>query len=316
VKIAIIGAGLAGLSVAYHSSQHSIAATLFDPKGIGGGSSGVSTGLLHPFSGRRALLSWNGIEGMQATKELIDVATQSLGRPVAEASGIFRPALTPQQRADFTLRGMQGEGAVWQENSDFGPGLWIPGGITLYSRLYLQGLWLACQRGGARLVEERVDSLDALADFDSIIITAGYESLKFAPHLPLTVTKGQTLLCRWKERLPFSLVSQGHISLTEDPTLCQIGSTYEHEFSSPEPDPRCIPELLEKAAKLYPPAREFEVVEVRAGARISQPKGYRPTSEKIGPKTWVFTGLGSKGLLYHALLGKFLLNSLPIPTKI
>jgi glycine/D-amino acid oxidase-like deaminating enzyme len=321
VKIAIVGAGLAGLSVAFHLSQKSIAATLFDPKGIGGGSSGISTGLLHPFSGRRALLSWNGAEGMEATKELIAVSAKFLGRPVGEASGIFRPALTPQQRTDFIKRGEEREGAVWQEREDFGPGLWIPGGVTLYSRLYLQGLWMACQEKGATLVEERVHSLDDLEAFDRIVLTTGFESLKFAPHLPLSITKGQTLLCRWKKRLPFSLVSMGHITPTEDADLCQVGSTYEHDYSSLDPDPACIGELIEKVAKFYPPARKFEVVEVRAGARISQPKGYRPIVEKIGPKTWVFTGLGSRGLLYHALLGKklvddFLLNSLPIPTKI
>jgi len=26
--------------------------------------------------------------------------------------------------------------------------------------------------------------------------------------------------------------------------------------------------------------------------------------EKIDPKTWVFTGLGSRGMLYHAMCGK------------
>ncbi len=31
---------------------------------------------------------------------------------------------------------------------------------------------------------------------------------------------------------------------------------------------------------------------------------------KIDPKTWVFSGLGSRGLLYHALLGEWLADAI------
>ena len=305
MKIAIIGAGLAGLGTCWHLCQfphHQV--TLFDPKGVGGGASGVSTGLLHPFAGRRALRSWASEEGMKETRSLIEISEKALGRPVAETTGIFRPAITLQQKEDFSLRAQEDSEAFWQEHPIFGPGLWVPSGITLYSRLYLEGVWKACLALGAKLICESVASLDDLDAFDAIVLTAGFETLRFAPHLPLQVTKGQTLLCRWPEKLPFSIVSQGHITPTEDPWVCQVGSTYEHGYNSLDPDKSAIPELIEKVAKFYPPAREFEVVEVRAGARISRPKGYRPIVEKLGNKTWVFTGLGSRGMLYHALFGK------------
>ena len=305
MKIAIIGAGLAGLGTCWHLCQfphHQV--TLFDPKGVGGGASGVSTGLLHPFPGRRALRSWASEEGMEETRSLIEISEKAMGRPVAETAGIFRPAITLQQKEDFSLRSQEDSEALWQEHPIFGPGLWIPSGITLYSRLYLEGVWKACLALGAKLIDESISSLDDLDAFDAIVLTAGFKTLRFAPHLPLQVTKGQTLLCRWTEKLPFSIVSQGHITPTEDPCVCQVGSTYEHGYTSLDPDKSAIPELIEKVAKFYPPAREFEVLEVRAGARISRPKGYRPIVEKLGNKTWVFTGLGSRGMLYHSLFGK------------
>ena len=305
MKIAIIGAGLAGLGTCWHLCQfphHQV--TLFDPKGVGGGASGVSTGLLHPFPGRRALRSWASEEGMEETRSLIEISEKAMGRPVAETAGIFRPAITLQQKEDFALRSQEDSEALWQEHPIFGPGLWIPSGITLYSRLYLEGVWKACLALGAKLIDESISSLEDLDAFDAIVLTAGFETLRFAPHLPLQVTKGQTLLCRWAEKLPFSIVSQGHITPTEDPCVCQVGSTYEHGYTSLDPDKSAIPELIEKVAKFYPPAREFEVLEVRAGARISRPKGYRPILEKLGNKTWVFTGLGSRGMLYHSLFGK------------
>jgi glycine/D-amino acid oxidase-like deaminating enzyme len=310
MKIAIVGAGLAGLSVTWHLCSSHVQPTLFDMKGIGGGASGISTGLLHPFPGRRALRSWGAWEGMMETRALIAVSEKTLGRPVSSRTGIFRPAQTLQQKEDFGLRAKKDPEAIWQEHPIFGSGIWIPSGITLYSRLYLKGLWKACQPLGANLVQESIFSLEDLGAFDRIVLTAGFETLKFAPHLPLQVTKGQTLLCRWPEKLPCSVVSQGHITLTEDPSICQIGSTYEHAFSTLEPEEKAISELLGKAARIYPPAREYEVIEIRAGARISRPKGYRPILERLNAKTWVFTGLGSRGMLYHAWLGKQLSEEL------
>jgi glycine/D-amino acid oxidase-like deaminating enzyme len=311
MRVAIVGAGLAGLSVAWHLCQFpEMQITLFDPKGIGGGASGISTGLLHPFPGRRALRSWGSKEGMEETRSLIAISEKALGQPVSEATGIFRPAITSQQREDFLSRAKCDSEAIWQEHPIFGFGLWIPSGITLYSRLYLDGLWKACQTLGAKNEKCAISSLEELGNFDGIVLTAGFETLRFAPHLPLQVTKGETLLCRWPEKLPCSVVSQGHITPTEDPAICQIGSTYEHEFDTLDPDEKAILELLGKVAKFYPPASDFEVVEIRAGARISQPKGYRPILEKLDAKTWVFTGLGSRGLLYHAWLGKQLANHL------
>lgn len=305
MNIAIVGAGLAGLGTCWHLCQFPhFQVTLFDPKGIGGGASGVSTGLLHPFPGRRALRSWSSEEGMEETRRLIEISEKAMEHPVAEKTGIFRPARTLQQKEDFFIRAQEDAEAFWQEHPIFGLGLWIPSGITLYSRLYLEGVWKACQSLNAKLIQDSVASLDDLNAFDAIVLTAGFETLAFAPHLLLQVTKGQTLLCRWPERLPFSIVSQGHVTPTEDPGICQVGSTYEHGFTSMDPDNRAIAELIEKAAKFYPPAREFEVLEVRAGARISRPKGYRPILEKLGNKTWVFTGLGSRGMLYHSLFGK------------
>lgn len=293
MKIAVVGAGVAGLGFLWHFLQFPGAeATLFDPKGIGGGASGVSTGLLHPFPGKKALRSWRSEEGMKASLALLDVAEKALGRPVAERTGIFRPAVTEQQKQDFQLQ----EG--WKDG-----GLWIPEGTAVYSRLYLEGLWKACSQ--AKLEKTPVESLQQLSSFDAIVLTTGAETLNFFPDLPLKATKGQSLLCRWPEKLPFSLVSDGHITPTEDPTLCQIGSTYERHFTSLEPDSKAL-QLLEKAAKFHPPARHFEVVEIRAGVRIARPQGYLPLCAKIAPKAWVFTGLGSRGLLYHAWIGKAL----------
>lgn len=309
-KVAIIGSGLAGLSVCYHLLSLGIEVALFDPNGIGGGASSASTGLLNPFLGRLALRSWNASAGMLASDELLQIAEAALGRKVAERTGIFRPSTMEAQIKAFQLRAREDSEAIWQEHSLFGPGLWIPGGITVYSNLYLQGLWRACT--GATLSKEKISSLKQLNSYDQIVIAAGFETPQFeeCKHLPLKATKGQSLLCKWPKRLEFSVASLGHMSPTEDPGLCQIGSTYEREFKNTLPDPAKALPLKEKVACFYPPARDFEVVEIKSGVRISPMSGYHPIVAKVSNKAWVFTGLGSRGLLYHALLGKALAETI------
>jgi len=316
-QLAIVGAGFAGLAVAYHwlrSQKGSV--TIFDPNGIGGGASGISTGLLHPFPGRQALRSWRAEEGMAATGELIEVAERALGRAVCERSGVLRLVADGAQERMFRERAQEDRDAVWWEPAQVvgmvpgaAPvsGLWIPGGITVYSALYLEGLWHACKELGARLEKTRVRSLQELNTYHHIVLATGSETLHFPEcnHLPLEQVKGQTLLCRWPHKLPCSLAANGHITPTEDQNLCQIGSTYEKPVFSPHPDPDMISQLLEKAALFYPPARHFPVVEQRAAIRMAvKHNQYRPLVQPVTANAWVFTGLGSRGLLYHALLGR------------
>ena len=241
---------------------------------------------------------------MAASLELLNAAEKALGKPVFEKTGLFRPAVTEEQKRDFFFRSTQDPDAIWQENPLFGWGLWIPQGITVYSKTYLEGLWKASKN--ALFSSEKISSLKQLDNYDRIILCAGHEITQFeeCKNLPLKATKGQSLICRWPKKLPHALDSLGHISPTEDPFLCQIGSTYERIFEHGGPDPEKALELKERASLFYPPARDFEIVEIKAGIRISPINGYQPLTLQINPKTTVFTGLGSKGLLYHALLGK------------
>ena len=89
MKIAIIGAGFAGLAAAYYLSEN-FQVTLFDLKGIGGGASGISSGLLHPYPGEKGRRSWHAAKALEATRELLKVAEDELGRPVANYEGILK----------------------------------------------------------------------------------------------------------------------------------------------------------------------------------------------------------------------------------
>jgi glycine/D-amino acid oxidase-like deaminating enzyme len=276
MNIAVIGAGYAGLSVAWHLLQvSSVRLSVFDSKGIGGGASGISTGLLHPYSSKGTKLP-RADEAIKESFQLIDRVEKTLGRSVARHSGILR----------------------------VDPELWIPEGKTVFSKLYLEGLWRACEERGAQFFDQKILDLEELKEFDSVVLASGPGVLecKECKMLPLKTRKGQALICRWPASLPrlsHSLIGKGHLSLMENPDLCQLGSTYEDEFN-----PSAALALREKIGLFYPPAATFEIVEVCQGIRVSPREGSLPLAVRINPKTWVFTGLASRGLLYHALYGR------------
>lgn len=263
MNIAVVGAGYVGLAAAWHLLQKNHDVTVFDG---GAGASHASTGLLHPAPGRKAIPTWAAQEGMETAIELLEIA----GKDTFLRNGILR------------------------ENKV------VPEGITVFSRRYLAGLKKACSK--AKFIEHWVENLEELSGFDQVVLTTGAETLAWAK-LPLKRTIGQCLVCRCDEPITMSLLSQGHITPTEEPGICLVGSTYEH---TEKPDPQKALALLDQAAKFYPPAKDFKVLEVRAGVRISPKVGYKPILEKINPKTWVLTGFGSRGLIYHSLFAKFL----------
>ncbi len=329
MRIAILGSGMAGLSLALlcqtrHCATHPISVTLFDPLGIRGGASFASTGLLHPFPGPLALSSWHSVEGMQATCSLLKEAEAALGRPVSDTSGLVRLATQTNQPQNFAKRALEDPRALFWDagrvhslfpHAITAPALFIPEARAVYSRLYLKGLKAACHIRGVQFIQEKVNTWEELSAYDRIILTLGAGILDFPlpKQLPLKRTKGHALFCRIQEPLPCSLAADGHISKTEDPLLVQIGSTYEHNFSSIHPDPTKIWELKEKAALFYPPARDFQAVELTAGIRIAPSKGYRPIIEQIDTRRWIFTGLSSRGLLYHAYLSAQLAEKITQP---
>ena len=282
MKIAIIGAGFAGLAAAYYLSEN-FQVTLFDQKGIGGGASGISSGLLHPYPGEKGRRSWHATEALDATRELLQVAEQELEKPVANYQGILKKGECLDPGED-----------VEQLSTDT---FLIKSGITVFPELYLQGLWQACQKRGVQLILQNIAALAELADFDQIILAvgAGIRHFPECRHLKINFVKGQILTCVLEQPLDRSISAKRYQALTPSDRICHLGATYERDFTNDKP-------CMETAVSLLQP--ETEVLDCRAGIRVTNPAHYFPMIEQIDPKTWAITALGSRGLLYHAYLGK------------
>jgi glycine/D-amino acid oxidase-like deaminating enzyme len=331
MKIAIIGAGFCGLAVAWHLLDHipsfpNLNVTIFDSKEIGKGTSGIAAGLLHPYVGAHAKLNWRGHEGFQATQELLKISSQALGRPIiANDHGILRLALNDMQLTDFQrCAELFPNETQWLDPSSsqtlapgcaHAPGVWIKQGLTIYSSLYLTGLWKACALRGAQFEQQSIHSLQDMQDFDATIVTAGGEisHLPELSSLPIKMVKGQVLELAWPKHWPpltCALNSQVYILMTETRTSCLVGATYEKGFKQAEIDLETAQkEILPKAFELFPPLKNAPILNCYAGVRAVTPQ-HLPMMLRFSPSQWILTGMGSKGLLYHALFARKLVESI------
>jgi glycine/D-amino acid oxidase-like deaminating enzyme len=316
MRVAIVGAGFAGLALCWHLLKSGrCAVSLFDGKGVGGGASGISGGLLHPYPGECGRRSRYAEEALGATKELLQIAEEAMALPVANYEGIMRLAQHQEQREHLMQRI-----SAFKDIEQVGEGAFlIKSGVTVYPSLYLEGLWRACRHRGALLYQREIDSLEDLEGYDRVILACGAGISRFLPSSAprLKMVKGQILTCGWHASLPpltRSLIAKGYIALSEKPEICYLGATFERDFTSERADPQwAIEELIPKMEPFFPMVRELPILACRTALRVVQQGSYLPLIKQMSERCWLFTALGSRGLLYHAyfadLLSRILLGS-------
>lgn len=324
MKIAIIGAGFSGLALCYYLSKLKIQPTLFDANKEN--TSAISSGLLHPYSGKHCRRTLFATECMLKSTELITEIEESLNKKISERSGILRAAILDSQLIDYKHASELYEDALWWDRErclkeiPYLPalgGLFIKSGISVYTREYLEGLKIASQNLGAHFEIKEILDLTELSSFDVIIACTGSKTSKLFPSLPLSYVKGQIIELAWPNNiapLPYSLVSNGYITMHPSKNSCYVGATYERGFQDSLPDLSATKELHERAKQLLPILKNAEVLSCKAGIRAFSPNNITPiigrVSRSSAQSLWVFTALGSKGLLYHAYFAELLARAI------
>ena len=291
MRVAVVGAGLAGLGATYFLIKKGCSVTLFDELGVGGGASGIPIGLCHPYLGRSGKPSKFADEAMSVTRELIDVAESTSGKRLADRSGILRTDWNP---------------TLWYPDlENVEGGILIKSGMTVLMREYVNALYASFS--DVELVKRRISSEDELKEFDRIIFACGSGTGDLRFDLPLSFVKGQVLIGKFNKSLERTIMkARGHLSPFKDGRV-QLGSTYEHHFSSSKPDQVvAIRDLQSKMDAFFLNQDEFVFEECFSGVRACVKEGYLPIVERMSEKAFVFTGLGSRGLLYHAYYGRHL----------
>ena len=152
-------------------------------------------------------------------------------------------------------------------------------------------------------------SLEDLDSYDQVIVAAGAETPALFPKmsLPVKINKGQLLLCKNVPE-PFakiSVIGNGYLAAASLEKCAYLGSTYEHNFCGENP---CLEtakrHILKRAAEFIEEIGALRIFGCQSGLRIAHKTRYHPIVERVDNRVWIYTGLGSRGLLYHAYLGK------------
>lgn len=347
----VLGAGLAGLSISDKLIQKGASVCLIDTGDIASGASGTPLGLVNPATGRFGTKTWRSEQCYSGiASDLEKVQDQS---PVQffKRTGILRPAQDEKMASRMKENAEQQdwpEGwCKWLNKEEIrfiNPelncvegGMWLPKGLTVNSGLYLKSKTDLLKKKGLKVYTNaryeteadrssfKISLQKKVLQATSIIYATGNETkyLKYWDFLRLNPIKGQLAIFDTPKAgdFDYSISALGYIASISK-TRFIAGSTYEHHFDHKEPDEKGAQYLIKRLSKVYPALfKEAALADQWAGVRASAPNrkpyiGRHPDNEHM----YVFTALGSKGLMYSDYLGDLLISyifdSTPLPKEV
>lgn len=351
-EFTIIGAGIAGLSVADELLKRNQSVTIIDKDEPGSGSSGAPLVLINPATGRRAKMVKNARECVHEVSDLLERVENHSGATFFEKNGVLRPALDEELAKDFKRSPTKyswpdtnwiqwlGTETFRDRFSYFGEqhgGLVLNYGYTVNAPLYLKYLTdylvskgLKTRFNSLAEISEHKDStfkisLEKHASYHSKnVICATGSSIKKDPlwnFLPAKTTKGQLLDLTFDSPLPLyeSISSMGYFAhLPSEPNRLVVGSTYEHSYDNLETDDKAKNYLYKKLDRTLPGlSSRPHSVQMWSGERISM-KDHKPAvgEHPLSNNRYLLSGLGSKGMIQGRYLAKqlveFILDGKPI----
>jgi len=150
-----------------------------------------------------------------------------------------------------------------------------------------------------------------------LAVGAGYNAFPSLRALNLHPVKGQTIRAKCPDGLRDSPNVTGPGYLAHDGDDIVLGSTFEHGVFDPRPTRQASDDIVEKLAPIVPDVRGLNF-SATAGIRVTVPGTRLPMLGPVtdGGRVWIYTGLGSKGLLMSALLSSRLPGYLRDPDSI
>lgn len=336
----IIGAGIAGLSVADELLQRNKSVTIIEKALPGSGSSGAPLVLINPATGRRAKMVHRAKQSLESISNLLSRVQAFSGQAFYERNGVLRPALDQDLAKDFK-RSPEKYGwpdpswVQWIEEDKFSStfdyfgdtfgGLIIEPGYTVNAPLYLELLtgYLKSRGLKTRFKTEstisefkdngyRIDLAGGSSFRTEHVIYATGSSIKDDPiwqFLPFETTKGQLLDLTFENPLPLqeSVSSMGYFAfLPSTPNRMVVGSTYEHSYDNLQTDVTGRQYLYDKLDRTLPGLSGLpHSVVMWSGERVSM-KDHKPAVGEHPEKKnlYLLGALGSKGMIHGRYLAK------------
>lgn len=327
-RMCVIGAGVAGASIARALKQLGVSPVVVDAEAIGAGASGNPAALVTP------RLDAGGGPVAQLYAQAFERATalyraQGVSAVIAEAALQIEVAPRDQARFDrIAEMDLWGPGAMVRLSADEAGerlgeplqdgGLWIRDGLTIEPAGVL-GAWLiGCEVRLARADRLRADG-DAwqvlapdgavICEADVVFVAAGCACADLLAGIDLEPVRGQVSIVRSDLR-PTAAAWGGYVIPTRDGLL--YGATHDRGQSAAEVRSEDRERVHAVLARRRPAlaealARTDPVPSARVGIRASSPDRSPLAGPAPGaPGLFVLSGLGGRGFTLAPLLGEHL----------
>ena len=296
-RIAVIGAGIIGLSCALELARRGAQITLFDKGTFGRGASWAAAGMLAP--------AYEAASERGGHKQLFDLCLQSaklwpdyaarLEQACRHSIG-YRPGpslavattQTEADKLDLIARQLDTYGIDYSElsveqaaviqpglNTGLLGALSLPSDGQVDNRLVVAALIGVCR--SSERIELRPDTgvenvADLLDVFDAALCTAGWQSQELLPEAASVKPVGGQLLS--VEKLPdhpTQTIRSGAVYIAPKQDRVVIGATVEPGIVRQSTDAKSITDLLRSAVDIYPGLAGAKVLESWAGVRPGTP---------------------------------------------
>lgn len=348
----VLGAGLAGLAVSKNLIESGVSVCLIDIDDIASGASGTPLGLVNPATGRAGTKVWRAEECYSAVYDDLKKVQAHTDIRIFDKTGVLRPAQDEKMASrmfdNVNKYDWQEGWCSWLDQQEVKElnadvhcvegAMWLPKALTVDTSAYLNAKAQLLSKKGLTIYTKTKYNLFKTEDgfnlsipnsedihTKHVIHTAGAFT-KDSPYwddLPIHPIKGQVAIFESPRAKDFnySISALGYIASISD-THFVAGSTYEHHYDHLDPDNEGLEYLTNRLSGVYPALfRDSKLMNQWAGVRASSPNkkpilGRHPEHTNL----FVFTCMGSKGLLYSEYLGKmltdFILKGSAIPKEI
>lgn len=304
-RVAVVGGGIIGLSVAWQAAREGATVTLFERGTCAGEASRVAAGMLAPVSeadpaeslllqlGLASLQRWPGFAAALATDAgtepaalLQQVGTMLIARDADEARWLEREAATREREGLPCARLAPREARALEP--DLAPGLrgalHVPGDHAVDPRAVTEALLSALEHRGVAVHEHTaIAGIDdpRLVDADRIVVASGAWPLGGTAAAAHThPVKGQLLMLRDPEHATREEPIARHVVRAQT-VYCvprgdgryAIGATMEHRGEDRTVTAWAVHDLLRELFEVLPAAREFVLDEALAGLRPATSSG-------------------------------------------
>lgn len=315
-RVAIIGAGIAGCSLAYELSKYPCEVTLIDAKEIGSGASSVPVALLNPHrgrTGRASELDKAGLASMWALKnELEDLGFDS----GLHQTGVLRIASSARQAKLWK----KSEGVRWLEppeipseyHAPFGSFLVEQGGYAEPRKLLTALVTVAKQRGLRVLEQHHVEKINKRQEtgefevfpfllspfsFPLVILCPG-SSKTFTANLGLEYHAGDVVGLEADVQLPYPIA--GAIYGASHEGIVYMGGNHRDEDDN---DEYHLQQLQKSSSWFIPALKNAKRISSWSEVRAKQ-ENNEPLVKMLEPNLYFFGALGGRGFLCAYYLAK------------